>query len=109
MSCTRIVRTARGAGGLRPGDSGALDRYCRRKTFTRTCCAVLVEDQEVEEAPPRKTRAALQSLEAARRGRAAARKLDDYSDDGDSSEDSDRGGDPATRIIEGRKRLRKRA
>ncbi len=74
-----------------------------------TCCAVLVEDQEVEEAPPCKTRAALQHLEAARKGRAAARKLDDYNDDEEGSEESDGGDDPATRIIEGRKRLRKRA
>ncbi|BDA49369.1 probable lysine-specific demethylase 5A at C-terminar half [Coccomyxa sp. Obi] len=76
---------------------------------TRGARAVLAEDQEVEDAPPRKTRAALQHLEAARKGRGAARKLDDFSEDEESSEESDRGENPATRVIEGRKRLRKRA
>ncbi len=83
--------------------------YWNPKYFRTFVCAVLVEDQELEEAPPRKTRAALQHLEAARKGRAAARKLDDHSDDEESSEESDRDENQATRIIEGRKRLRKRA
>lgn len=68
-------------------------------------CAVLADDQggSDEETPPRKTRAALQHLEAARKGRAATA---DMSDDSSDSDDDER---PATRVIEGRRRLRKRA
>ncbi|KAK9918976.1 hypothetical protein WJX75_008430 [Coccomyxa subellipsoidea] len=81
---------------------GPVDPYRR----TRGARAVLADDQGgSEEGPPGKTRAALQHLEAARKGRAgsAADTSDDISD---SSDDDQR---PATRVIEGRRRLRKRA
>lgn len=69
-------------------------------------CAVLADDQGgSEEGPPGKTRAALQHLEAARKGRAAS-AADTSDDSSDSSDDDQR---PATRVIEGRRRLRKRA